>query len=266
MYKEKDFNISICSYNLFWKIMKNDSSPLAKNLGSDKLNKLKSNIIRNIILIKNYYNPFFYCFQEAENSENIINLFDNQEYNYHLGYSEPEYILTIWQKKIFEKIIGFDGEFEPGRPFTIFIFKDLRFGINFILINIHSGHDPDTANSIYKPVQDLIDSNKIKINKYVIERIIITGDFNRDIGSQIVIEPSKYKLNVNDKIFYFKSNLNTNKTCCSLKGYGYNKNYDQSIDSFKKPILIHQLSKESWYTSESSDHLAIISILKNFNK
>ena len=46
--------------------------------------------------------------------------------------------------------------------------------------------------------------------------------------------------------------------------YGYNKNYDQLIDTFDKPILTFELNKESRYITQSSDHLAILFVVKNF--
>ena len=106
--------------------------------------------------------------------------------------------------------------------------------------------------------------NKNIIVKYDIKRIVVVGDFNRDISSQIKLEPNKYKLIINKCEFNFFSLETNNKTCCSIKGYGYKLNYDQLIDSYSKPILTHQLNKESWYIPESSDHLAILTTIKNF--
>ena len=242
--------------------MKNNNSPLEKTIGLSKLNQLKSNILLNIYII-NYYNPFIYCFQEAESSSDIIKLFPKSEYEYHLGYSEPEHILTIWRKDVLKKKIIFDGEFEKGRPFSIIIFKDKRFSIYWILINIHAGHDPLTYPSIFKPIQNLLNLNDTKISKYDIKRIVIVGDFNRDISSQIKIEPFIYKLFLNNIEFNFNFIETKNKTCCSLKGWGYKKNCDQLIDSYNKPLLTYQLNKENWYNPESSDHLGILSIVKN---
>ena len=264
MNKYNQFNISICSYNVYWQIMKNNSSPLGRTLGKNKIDELKTNILKNISMIKNYYDPYFYCFQETENYSDITNLFDKSTYKFHVNYSKPEYMLTIWKYKIFKKILVIDGEFEYGRPFCVFIFKDLRFSKYFILINIHLGHHHDTSNTLFKPIQKIIDLHKDKISKYNINRIIISGDFNRDIGSQIILEPNKFFICVNSIVFYFIPYSTQNKTCCSLKGYGYNKNYDQIIDTYSQPILIHQLNKESWYIPESSDHLMILSIIKNF--
>lgn len=260
----KNLNISIFSYNIFWKIMNAEiGSPLINNMGLKKLMELKSNIISNISNVINYYNPYIYCFQEAESSKDIINLFNKNYYKYHLGYSEPEHILTIWRKDIMKKKLVFDGEFESGRPFSIIVFKDTRFKVYWMLINIHSGHDHNTKMSIFEPIQKIIDLNKNKISKYDIKRVIIVGDFNRDISSQIKLEPSGYKIKINSKEFLFNYLENNNKTCCSLKGWGYKSNYDQTIDSYSKPILIHQLNKEKWYKTESSDHLAIMAIFQN---
>ncbi len=262
--KNNQLNITIFSYNIFWKIMKNTTSPLVKTMGKDKLKKYKFAILKNIYLTKKYYDPFFYCIQEAEGYASVIKLFDQKNYDYHVGFSNPEYILTIWKKKIFKKKIVIDGEFEKGRPYSLFIFEDLRFKVDFILVNIHPGHHHDTLETLFKPIQSSIDSNIEIIKKFNIKRIIIGGDFNRDIGSQIELEPKKYSLNINLTFYYFNSFSNNNKTCCSLTGYGHNKNYDQVIDSLNKPIQLHQLNIESWYNSKSSDHIAILAVIKNF--
>lgn len=261
----KELNISIFSYNVFWKIMKNENSPLEKTIGSTKLLELKSNIISNITNVINYYNPFIYCFQEAESTLSIIELFSNSEYEYHIGYSEPEHILTVWRKDVIKKKLVLDGEFEPGRPFSIIIFKDIRYMNYMMLINIHAPHHHNTNLSIFEPIQKIIDLNKNIILKYDIKRIVMVGDFNRDIRSQIKIEPMRYKLKINSIEYNFYPIEDTiNKTCCSLKGWGYKLNYDQTIDTYLSPLLIHQLNKEPWYVSESSDHLAILSVIKNF--
>jgi hypothetical protein len=259
-----DFNISICSYNILWKIMNNKISPFIKTLGKEKIFKHKSNILKNIFLIKNYYNPFFYCFQEASNYQEIIELFNEPEYSFHYNYSEPEYMLTIWNNKLFQSKFKIDGEFEPGRPFCLFVFEDLRFNIQFVLINIHAGHLKNTLKSIFEPIQKYIDINSNKTKKFDIKRIIIGGDFNRDISSQINLESDKYNLIINSKKYNFIPFLTKNNTCCSLNGWGHNKNYDQIIDSYDKPIITHVLNQEKWYNKFSSDHILILSIIKNF--
>lgn len=260
----EELNISIFSYNVYWKIMKSDNtSPLLKTLGKNKLTELKSNILKNIFNIKNYMNPFIYCFQETDSPLDIVNLFEKNNYKYHIGYSNPEFILTIWRKDIMKKKLILDGHFEQGRPFTIIVFKDLRYKNYFILINIHAGHNYNTELSIFKPIQNIITQNQDILSKYKIKRVVIVGDFNRDISSQITIKSFELYLKINSNKFYFFPISNKNKTCCSIKGWGYKLNYDQTIDSYSKPLLTYQLNKEHWYISESSDHLAILSIIKN---
>ena len=203
-------------------------------------------------------------------------MFENSKYDYNISYSEPEYLLTIWKKIFFNKKIVFNSEFEHGRPFSIFIFEDVRFSTYFILINIHASHNKNTLKSIFEPIQQVITANINKISKFNIKRIIICGDFNRDIGSQILdndiknndiknndINDIDFRLIINSTIYKFIPFTSNNKTCCNLNGYGYNKNYDQVIDSFDKPILVHPLTKEKWYQAKSSDHIAILAILKN---
>ena len=97
MSDDKKFNISICSYNLFWEVMNNSTSPLEKKIGKNNLDKLKQNILKNIFFIKNYYNPFIYCFQESAAYTDIINIFEKNKYDFYVGNSGPEYILTIWK-------------------------------------------------------------------------------------------------------------------------------------------------------------------------
>lgn len=262
--KSLDLNISICSYNLYWKIMKNKSSPLQKQLGKKKINNLKKNILQNISNIIIYYNPFFYCFQEAENYMDIISLFDTNIFKYHVGYSQPEHIVTVWNLTLFEVKYIIDADFEPGRPFTILIINDLRFNKYFMLINLHAGHYNNTIETIFKPIQKNIDIHKNKILKFNINRIIMIGDFNREINKIISIKPLNFFLTINNKKIFFIPHINNNKTCCNINGRDYYYNFDQIIDSYCQPILIYPLNTEKWYISESSDHLMILSIIKNF--
>ncbi len=265
----KNFNISIFSYNLFWKIMIKSSSPLIKHVGIKKINKLKMSILKNVLLTKNYYSPFIYCFQEAESHNDILKLFEKNNFDYNIGFSSPEHILTIWNLSVIKKLFVADNEFESGRPFSLFVFEDLRFFTNFIFVNIHAGHKADTFVSIFQPIQNIINLNVNSIEKFEPTRIVICGDFNRDIQGQISIEPQRYFLKIKNKKFFFGTDIkytSVNKTCCNSNGYAYNKNYDQVIDSYDSPIVIYPLNKEKWYIPQSSDHVAIISIVKNYNQ
>jgi hypothetical protein len=260
MKKELINNISICSYNVFWKIMCLDKSLLNEKINLKTLKEFKQNLLKNIFLIKNYYNPHFYCFQESSSYEEILKIFENTKYDFHINYSEPEYMLTVWNNNLFKKQLIIDYEFEKGRPFSIFIFKDIFNKNYFILMNIHSGHRENTQKSIFEPMQQIIDNYKDEINKFTIYRIIVCGDFNRDINA--LINKNKFSLFLNKKKFIFKSLNTNNKTCCNLNGYGLKLNSDNIIDTFNQPRIVHPLNKESWYKLKSSDHIAILSILE----
>lgn len=271
-----DMPISIFSYNVFWKIMKKDSSLITKKIDKKKLTELKFNLLKNISNVKNNYIPTICCFQESENYAQIIKLFgiidtnDNKfisDYKFHIGYSNPEHILTLWNKFVLKKKFIINGKFEQGRPFVFIIFEDLRFHNIFAFINLHAGHDKNTQESIFDPIQQVINSNSNVLEKFNITRIIASGDFNRDINeeNQISNKLPKYYLKINKKKYYFISNANFNKTCCSVYGYGHNRNYDHVIDTYDKPIITHQLNKEKWYKIQSSDHIGIFSIVNNYN-
>lgn len=266
--KITELNISICSYNLNWKIMEMPIKKTNSSIDDDKSYKFKINLLKNIKLIYNYYNPFIYCFQEASRPQDIIKIFDPDKFNFNVGQSGPEQILTLWNKQIFRKLLIINSEFEEGRPFTIIVLCDKRFKINFILINIHAAHNVDTLETIFKPIQQTLESDNFiykKLIEFNITRIIMCGDFNRDINKELILQINAILyLKIGKKKYFFNYRSNDNKTCCSLTGYGYKHNYDNVIDSYNKPLQIYLLNKEKWYQSKSSDHLMILSVVKNF--
>ena len=253
--------LTICSYNLLWELMDYNNAKRLINIDKKLLETYKNNTLVNIQKVINYYNPTIYCFQEASNYKDIINLF-NDKYIYNLNKSDKEFMLTIWQDNKLDLLGSFNGEFEKGRPFNILIFFNKNNDYKFILINIHSGHKQDTNIFLIKPIQNVINT----INKELlqdIKRVIITGDFNRNINNELKInkENNNYYLIINNKKFIFKYNKNNNKTCCDIYKNNIDKNYDNIIDSYKKLKLIHPLNKESWYKYPSSDHVMILGIL-----
>lgn len=254
-------NIAICSYNLNWEVMNIDSGNLTKKYSKDDLTLFKSNIISNIQGIYDYYNPQIYCFQEATNFQDFIQIFNPNIYSNYVNISGPEYMVTVWDKLRFEFIKVYPSEFESGRPFCIFIFKDLLDSNIIMLINIHAGHIPDTLTTIFEPIQKIFSKSK-KISSYLITRIIMVGDFNRNINQQIK-DFTLLSFELNNSIFTFKPYEKTmNNTCCSLSEQNFKRNYDFVLDSFEPVILRHELNKENWYKQPSSDHIMIMSILK----
>ena len=258
--KIEDLDIFICSYNLNWRIMESQKN--------HKFYEFKMNILKNIKATQNIYEPIIYCFQEASNYQDIIKLFDSKNYDTDVGKSGYEQILTIWNKNILKKKLIINSEFCDGRPFTIIVFNDKRYKNNFMLINVHASHDHNTFKTIFQPIQNIIKANKIVYNKLIefdIKRIVICGDFNRNINDDLKDDIKKIlHLKIGRKKFYFNYKSNDNKTCCSLSGYGYAKNYDHVIDSYNEPIFTLPLNKKNWYETKSSDHIMILSVVKNF--
>lgn len=264
-------NIAICSYNLNWEIMDWDSGDLTQQYSPNELKLFKSNIISNIQTIYDYYNPQIYCFQEASKYQDFIHIFNKDIFKYHVNSSGSEQMVTVWDSSRFKMLDYVNGEFEKGRPFCIFIFKDILVKNIFVLINVHAGHNPNTLYSIFKPIQQIFSKSKIFSN-YLISRIIIGGDFNRDINQEIKSDlesksKSKSKpklvLELGNSIFYFKfTPKSLSNTCCSISGNNLKKNLDFVIDTFDSGILRHELNKESWYKQPSSDHIMIMTILQ----
>ena len=253
-------NLSIVSYNLLWELLDFNNAKRFINIDKKLLKSYKNNTFYNIQKVIDYYNPTIFCFQEAAKYNDILKLFNNK-YLYKINKSDNEFMVTIWQDDKITLIYNIEGEFEKGRPFNILFFFNKINNYKFILINIHAGHNIDTNINIIKPIQDAID-NKIKDNNLLkeIHRVIIVGDFNRNINEEIK-NNNNYFLLFNKQKFIFKYNINSNNTCCDIYGKNINKNYDNVIDSYKKLKLIHQLNKESWYNYPSSDHVMIMGVL-----
>ncbi len=260
-------NISVCSYNIFWKVMDPSDTDLKNDFTLAQLKQFKKNIISNIQNVHDYYNPSIYCFQEASNFQDFIHIFKDQFYLKYINVSGPEYMVTVINKNKFSFIDVMPGQFQKGRPFCIFLLKDNDTDENFLLINIHAGHIQYTYNSIFKPIQkslDMLDLNNK--NNIDISRIVMAGDFNRDINHEIKID-SQLVLNIGNKVFSFKYyDKPMENTCCSLVSTNYTINFDFVIDSFKQPIIRHELNKELWYSNPSSDHVMIMSILSPVKK
>jgi len=256
-------NLSICSYNLLWQIMDYQNSNRFHNINKKLLSDYKNNILFNIQKVIDYYNPTIYCFQEASNYKHVLTLF-NHNYSFKINKSDKEYMITIWQHNKLNLINSFKGEFEKGRPFNILIFFNKMDNYKFILINIHTGHEKDTQNSVINPIQKVLDKIRLDDTNLLIDihRVIITGDFNRDINDEI--RNNNYYVLINKKKYYFNylKNKNNSNTCCDIYGKKFNKNCDTIIDTFYKPILVHPLNIEEWYKFPSSDHVMILAIVK----
>jgi endonuclease/exonuclease/phosphatase family metal-dependent hydrolase len=213
---------------------------LTYNIKWDANKTQVKNILLNIQKILNTYDIDFLLFQEASIYEKLIYLIDNKKYDYHLNRSGPEYMITFY-KKSYKKINAYDSEFSSGRPFCIFIFKNIISKEKFYLTNIHAGHHPNTDLSIIKPIIEITKNLDNNTNTF-----IIGGDFNRNIINNIYIETK----NNNFKIKNIHSNL---KTCCGIDKNKFKQIYDHIISSSK---IIKKITFNDY--SPSSDHIMVI--------
>lgn len=249
-------SISICSYNIFWKVLEKHSS-VSKN--KELINTCHDNLINNIKNCIKYDNPDLFCLQEISNIDIINNLFNSNTYNKIHSISGFEIICCYYNKKIFDVLSMAYGEFEKGRPFTIIIFKHKTSSKYILVCNLHASHNPDTKNYLYKKIQETIDNNyhELYLDKIKLDGMIMIGDFNSDINLE-----SKIEIKLKNKTFKFKINKNNNeKTCCNIYGYAFKNNYDHIINTFKSSKRILQ-NTNNWFKSPSSDHMMIKSIIQ----
>jgi hypothetical protein len=253
--------LTILSYNVSWEAMTSNTTGNFKLCTDNDSNNgiCKSNILANISSNIKKYTPEFATFQEAAEYQDIVELFDSNIYSPHINTSGKEIMLSIWNKKKFTLVKTFDYEFEEGRPFSIIILMNNKSKKNIALINLHAGHYSDTQKSIFDKINSFIKSNISRGLKKSINRLIMSGDFNRDVYEDTT---SNYIVKFSDE-FELKRFANKKQTCCSLIGYGHSHVYDHIIDSksvISKKILGNSVKN---YKIPSSDHILVIGKLKN---
>jgi hypothetical protein len=254
-------NLIVMSYNVSWEAMTSTTAGNFKLCASTGLGDgiCKLNILLNISTNIKKYNPDFVTIQEASEHNSIVELFDSDLYDSYINMSEKETMLSLWNKKKFNLVNSYDAEFDKGRPYVILILENNRTKKNIALINLHGGHNTDTQQNIFDKINDFI-KTKIKLQiKKSITRVIMSGDFNRDVYED---STSNYIIKFVDD-FALHRFSNKKQTCCSTIGYGHKFVYDHILDSkatLEKTILGNGNKN---YKVPSSDHILIIGKLKN---
>lgn len=253
--------LTVLSYNVSWEAMTSTNQGNFKLCITDGLGEgvCKSNILDNISQNIKKYKPDFATFQEAAEHTDIIDLFDSNKYDNFVNMSEKETMLTIWNTTKFLLVKAYGGQFEEGRPFAIVILQNKKSKKNLALINIHTAHKVDTQKTIFDILNKFIKTNIGPTIKKSVNRVIIAGDFNRNIYED---ETSDYSIKFVD-IFNLKRTNNNKGTCCSILGYGHKFNFDHVIDSkstISKKILGNSIKN---YKYPASDHVLVIVKLKN---
>jgi hypothetical protein len=216
-------------------------------------NLCKSNILSNISLYLEKFSPDFVCFQEASNYQDLLNLFDINLYKNFINKSGKEFMATLWNYKKFSLVKSFYGEFEKGRPFAILILKYLTNKKNIALINIHASHEIDTQKYIFDVINNFINNNISYYLKKSISNVFMVGDFNRNILN----DNFDYHI-IFSKIFSLHKFSNNKPTCCSILGYGFNRDYDHVLISNGSIIKKITANSSIKYKFPSSDHIMVI--------
>jgi hypothetical protein len=237
----KSNNLKILSYNLNWENMNGmDKAPIkecqTKDLCSSNINKLILNEL-----------PLDFIFLQEFANEKILLKDLDKDFNLVTTTSDKESMATLINKKynIDTKI---DGEFEKGRPFLVIFLKE-----KICLINIHMGHKKNVIHEL-KKIEDKIYSTDISVDPY---RVILGGDFNADIGSEVLF--CEKRMRTFPKKF----------TCCvysthmgkerDILKYMRGKNIDHILDSENEPVYGTILNPIDNFNRlmPGSDHLAI---------
>jgi len=222
-------DLTVLSYNVSWEAMTSNTTGYFKLCTTSGLGEgiCKINNLSNIALNIKKYNPDFATFQEASEHLDIIELFDPDIYEPHINTSGKETMLTLWNKKKYTLVKAYNSKFEEGRPFAIIVLKNNRSNKNIALLNLHAGHRPDTQKTIFDIINDYIKKSITPAIKTTIFRVIMSGDFNRNVYED---NTSNYTVKFAQE-FILKRFPNNKRTCCSVIGYGHKHSYDHILDS-----------------------------------
>ena len=133
----------------------------------------------------------------------------NDNFKCYLHQSSSEWMGLLVRKTLDPpQKMTFYGEFQEGRPFIMILFKYLEQKILFI--NVHP------ENKTFKPVQDTMNASDLKklrdiAIKFDFDRLIMSGDFNRDLNYVELTNSKGKNIKANNAIKVSDRKL----TCCS---------------------------------------------------
>jgi hypothetical protein len=203
-------------------------------------------------LIKDELPLDFILLQEFDNRDILLS--DLVNFDLFETKSDKENMVTLVNKKYkVTKVV--DGEFEKGRPFLI-VFLNID-DKKICLINVHMAHNKQHIRDL-KLIEDKIrDSKDINIDEY---RIIIGGDFNEEIGTNIPF-CGKFMHNFFKKLTCCIYSTHIDKNNSILK-YLKGKNIDHILDSQEEPVYTLNITPlDENKLIPASDHLALYSEL-----
>ena len=242
-------NIKVLTYNLNWQNMGSvNGMPIEqckeKDLCSNNINKLILNEL-----------PLDFIF--LQELANVTVVLKDIEAEYHLlkTKSDKEEMGMLIHKK-YNVINSVSGEFEKGRPFLVAFLKE-----GICLVCVHMGHKKNILDEL-KKIEKVIYFNKIDTDPY---RIILGGDFNSDIGKEIVF-CEKVMNNFRKKFTCCLYTTHMNKNINVLK-YMNGKNIDHILDSHAEPVygtVVTPVDSNNMLLP-GSDHLGLYAELIKLN-
>jgi hypothetical protein len=240
-------NIRVLSYNLNWENMKGmEKAPIkecvTKDLCATNINKLILNEL-----------PLDFIFlQEFANGQILLKDLD-KDYIFVTTLSDEEHMVILINKKYnIHKTI--EGEFSSGRPFLVVFLEE-----NICLVNVHMGHKKNILSEL-KKIEEKIYSNSISTDPY---RIILGGDFNADIGREVLFcEKSMRSFPKKFTCCVYSTHMNKKR---DILKYMKGTNIDHILDSENEPVygtVLNPVDLEN-KLRPGSDHLAIYAELSN---
>jgi len=264
--KNQKVNLQVLTYNVCWECMAGQGKVGSAKLYGAKCGKSKINKCRkNILDLCSWKNYSFIALQEAtpELAKEIIKELEKKwitTYDYVSYTSGCAYGIIIYESKRFSKINKhYYGDIvEKGRPYIFQQFKHKKSGK---LINIGSFHGPHVE-------EDWVPRYLEKCKKLMKDsRIIVMGDFNREITKNIKVKGVLIKP------------LNRGQIKTVYNNDGENANYTKAVDNIlitknvkvlngpqtsdnNPSNLLLPNNKDKKYTHWASDHRPISAMLQ----
>ena len=275
----------ILSWNISWGAMtanetsKNDISAKylayykCYNFGNVPNPSCKDNVINYLKKLNSSFH--FIGLQEAAKWNDIYKELKNKYAIIH-SRSGIANLVTLYRNNIYKyKDHINDFIHTSGRPYHIILFKHILTNNNYIIINLHNGHNT-TKNELEITLSKGIDKIKsININKHY--RTIIFGDFN-DHGNYNYWKgfyPFKYSKFKNLQNIKVKCKYKPPNTCCIGKSFlRTNINQDLYYGDYilvdnnftvKLKLPNPKIFNYNAHIYPTSDHLPIIGKIFNYN-
>ena len=208
-YIKRNFNnhINVLTYNVCWECISRESkSGSAKNYGKRcGSNKSKHNkCFNNIVNLCSNFPYTFICLQEGNielANEIILKLIKKNKGKYSkiVKKSDKEDSIIIYRSDLFKKgkFIKYGHIDEIGRPYLFQDFININNKERLYIGNIHGPHVDTNIDCLkwIKKYLNIIFKNQILNDK----KIIIMGDFNKELKRNINIEELKLNLKVLNK-------------------------------------------------------------------